>query len=199
MPIELECKLQVTSHAALREKLRSAGGTPVGSVLETNTLFDLPDRSLLRAGCGLRVRSTVALAGQAKGSTLTYKGPRTPSSFKRREEIEIGISDAAAMADLLRALGYAERIIFEKRRESWLLGGCRVELDELPRLGLFVEVEGPNETAIGSVLTALGLDASASIVASYVSMVAALPGNDATQPIELRFALNGSPRPSPPA
>ena len=66
MPVELECKIRVASHAPLREKLRSAGARRVGSVMETNTLFDRPDCSLQRDGCGLRVRSTVVLDGEGR-------------------------------------------------------------------------------------------------------------------------------------
>ncbi|HVP12045.1 MAG TPA: class IV adenylate cyclase [Phycisphaerae bacterium] len=187
MPIELECKVRVSSHAGLREKMRSAGAVFISKVAETNTLFDLPDRSLQRAGCGLRVRSTVTVEGQDHGATLTFKGARTPGAFKRREEIELTVGDAAAMAGVLRALGYTERIIFEKRRESWRLGACRIELDEMPRLGLFVEVEGPDESAIRSALAALGLAENQSIIDSYASMVANLADRDDARPIMLRF------------
>jgi adenylate cyclase class 2 len=187
MPIELECKIRVASHAELREKLRLAEADYVGCVLETNSLFDLPDRALQRAGCGLRIRSTIVLEGCGPGSTLTYKGPRTPGAFKCREEIETGISDAGAAAALLHALGYVERIIFEKRRESWRLGRCEIELDELPRLGLFVEIEGPDEAAIREAMIALGLAGAESISESYVSMVAGLGSAGEAGPVVLRF------------
>ena len=187
MQIELECKLHVTSHAPTREKLRQLGARFIGTVQETNTLFDLADRALQHSDRGLRVRSIVVLEGESRKSTLTYKGPRMPGPFKRREEIEVRIDDTAAMAAILRALGYAERIIFEKRRESWVLGPCRIELDELPRLGLFVEIEGPDDSAVRSALAALGLSEAASIIDTYVAMVATLAGPDEFRPVELRF------------
>jgi adenylate cyclase class 2 len=188
MPIELECKIRVASHAELREKLRLAEADYVGCVLETNTLFDLSDGSLHRTGCGLRIRSTIVLEGRGAGSTLTFKGPRTPGPFKCREEIETGISDAGAAAALLHALGYVERVIFEKRRESWRLDACLIELDELPRLGLFVEIEGPDEAAIREAMTALDLANAESISESYVSMVAGLGLTGEAGPVVLRFA-----------
>jgi adenylate cyclase, class 2 len=187
MPIELECKIRVASHAELRERLRIAKADYVGCVLETNSLFDSPDRALQRAGCGLRIRSTIVLEGRGPGSTLTYKGPRTPGPFKRRKEIETGISDAGAAAALLHALGYVERIILEKRRESWRLGPCRIELDELPRLGLFVEIEGPDEAAIREAMITLDLANAESISETYVSMVAGLGAIGEAGPVELRF------------
>ena len=44
---------------------------------------------------------------------------------------------------------------------SWKLGGCTVELDELPHLGTFVEIEGPSEAAILKVRDQLQLDRAA--------------------------------------
>ncbi len=176
MSVELECKVRVPSLEAVRDELRTAGAKYVGRVLETNRLFDRDDGELKNTGCGLRVRSVEVLDGQGPGATLTYKGPRTDSAFKCREETEVGIGDPAAMASILHALGYHERVVFEKRRESWVLGSCDIELDELPKLGTFVEVEGPDENAIREALSALGLAAAEVVNDSYVSMAAAVGG-----------------------
>ena len=58
-------------------------------------------------------------------------------------------------------------LVFEKQRQSWLLDDCRVELDRLPLLGTFVEVEGPCETAIEQVLCKLELDKADLITTPY--------------------------------
>lgn len=186
MPIELECKVRVPSLVPIRGRLQSAGASWVGRVLETNRLFDRRDDSLREAGCGLRVRSVEVLDGRGPAATLTYKGPRTPSLFKRREEIEVDIGDTEAMTEVLHALGYAEKIIFEKRRESWLLDPCHVELDELPKLGTFVEVEGPDERAIQDVLSSTGLAEAEHVSEGYAAMTAAL-GGDGARPVIVRF------------
>ena len=155
MAIELECTVRVASLEAVREKLRAAGAEYMVRVLEDNKLFDSLDGSLRKADCGLRIRSASVMEGLDQAPTLTYKGPRTDCAFKSRRELEVAISDAATAAQLLRALGYSESVVYEKRRESWSLSGCRIELDELPALGVFVEVEGPNEPAIREVLATL--------------------------------------------
>ena len=188
MAIELECKVRVESLATVRERLKAATGAEfVGRVLEENRLFDREDGSLRRAGCGLRVRSTRVVEGTAQSPTLTYKGPRAPGPFKRREEIELQIADAATMGEILHALGYSERVIFEKRRESWRLPPCRVELDELPRLGTFVEVEGPSEAAVREALTTLAIADREPVSQTYVSMVVETGTADQALPIVLRF------------
>ena len=174
MPVELEYKARLASIGAVRERLRGAGAEYVGRVLETNRLFDRPDGSLRAAGCGLRVRSVAVLDGNGPSATLTYKGSRMTGPFKRRDEEEVAVSDPRAMTRILLSLGYEERVVFEKRRESWLVPPCRVELDELPELGWFVEVEGPNEAAIRAALASMGLAESEHLDQSYVSMVASL-------------------------
>jgi len=45
----------------------------------------------------------------------------------------------------------------EKRRSSYRLGRCLVELDELPLGGFFVEIEGPGKTAIDAAARKLRL------------------------------------------
>ncbi len=197
MSLELESKIAVASHDPLREKLRAAGAAPHGRVLETNRLFDNADQAIFRARCGLRVRSATPLAADAPAppAIFTFKGPqvedplrREKSAFKRREEIELEISDADGMSRLLEALGYTPWLIYEKRRESWTLGPCKIELDELPQLGLYVEVEGPGDAAIRAALAALGLADQSSITHSYPALIAQHLGESSPRPLTLRFA-----------
>src|SRR5690606_3272245 len=81
------------------------------------------------------------------------------------------VSDARTAAHLLTALGYVSVISFEKRRRRWTLDNCRVEIDTLPYLGGFVEIEGPSEPIVLSVRRKLALDHLPMISASYISML----------------------------
>ena len=64
-------------------------------------------------------------------------------------------------------------IWYQKRRESWRLDDCRIELDEPPHIGLFVEIEGPDPSAISAVADRLGLAGAVHEKASYVRMLVA--------------------------
>jgi len=171
MGLEIEAKLKVDSHDAIRATLADAQARCVGQVLESNVLFDHPDGSLRAKGCGLRVRSCVALAGETPMPTITYKGPRQASPFKCREEIEITVDDAAQTQAMLESIGLALILVFEKRRESWQLDDCLIELDEVPYLGTFVEIEGPNEQQIHRMQDRLGLSGRALIRNSYIALL----------------------------
>lgn len=171
MSVELEAKIKVDSHEPIRSALAAAGGQRVGRVLETNHIFDNADRTLLAGGCGLRVRESRAETGDGTSATMTYKGVKLPGPLKQREEIEIAINDAEAGRNLLERLGFVEVLCFQKRRESWRLGECLIELDEVPHLGLYVEIEGPDEPAVRRAQEALGLAGRQTIRRSYVSLL----------------------------
>jgi adenylate cyclase class 2 len=123
---------------------------------------------------GLRLRRTRDATSGAETFTVTSKGPASAGSLKRRDELEFTVSDADAAARLFVRLGFQPDLSFEKRRETWELDGCHVELDELPRLGKFVEIEGPSEDVILRVRDKLGLTRAQLVRTSYIAMVAAL-------------------------
>ncbi len=127
-----------------------------------------------------------AIAPRRSGAELTFKGPREPGPAKIREELELGIDDADALAQILPRLGFVEVVSYEKRRETWRLDGCEIELDELPQLGWFVEVEGPALERVQAVCDRLGLSADSSVSDGYPALVRALLGGDAS-PARLSF------------
>jgi len=173
MPAEIEAKIKVPNHEAVREALRRAGGTLHARRLEINIFFDTPAAALRNADKGLRLRHNHYLAdpGGQDEMVITFKGPQQPGLYKKREEIELTVTDAAAAEALLAGLGFHRTLSFEKRRESWRLQGCLVELDELPHLGTFVEVEGPSESAVQNVLHTLGMENPPCIKTSYIAML----------------------------
>jgi len=176
---ETEAKLAVTDPEPVRQALLAAGAVPLGSFLQTDRFFDWPDGPLRRADSALRLRTVRRLDGSAGGapdSVLTYKGPQQASGgaarLKVRREVETAIGDAEAAAEILQAAGLRRAVTVQKRRASWQLGSCRVELDELPLLGCFVEVEGPDEPAIVAALEALALASLPRITKSYLHLLA---------------------------
>lgn len=171
MAIEIEAKMAVPDLDVIRARLRQLGAQPAGRVFETNTFFDTEDRSLLASDQGLRLRRNVDRDTNAQEHVITYKGPRQHGQLKNREEVELTVAGYDSAVLLLERLGFARMLSFEKRRESWLLGGCKVELDELPHLGSFVEVEGPAEQPVMAVREQLGLGDRPIIRSSYIALL----------------------------
>src|SRR5687768_3995745 len=157
MPVEIEAKMAVPDLDVVRARLRELGAQRAGRNLETNTFFDTEDRSLLAADEGLRLRRNLNVDTHADEHVITYKGPRQHGLLKSRDEVEVTVGSSEDASQLLERLGFVRMLSFEKRRESWKLGGCKVELDELPYIGSFVEVEGPGEQPVLAVREQLGL------------------------------------------
>ena len=171
MAVEIEAKMTVESFDPARARLREVGAAGPVEHFEVNTFFDTEDRSLLAADEGLRLRRDRLVATGTERHIITYKGPRQMGPLKSREELEVEVSDPASATTLLERLGYLRTLSFEKRRESWELDGCKVELDELPHLGKFVEVEGPNEASVMRVRERLGLASRPIVKSGYIALL----------------------------
>jgi adenylate cyclase, class 2 len=170
MSTEIEAKIKVEDLSGVRKKLVAIGALRKRKDLETNSFFDTPAKTLQLADRGLRIRVAVDESGVSR-CIITMKGPALPGEFKNREETEFSADDPPAVRKLFENLGYHLTLSFEKRRESWKLGGCEVELDELPYLGNYVEIEGPSEKDVESVRRSLGLENLPLIKTGYISML----------------------------
>ncbi|MEM1099157.1 MAG: class IV adenylate cyclase [Planctomycetota bacterium] len=170
MSIEIEAKLRLPDRGAMLEHLTALEARPVARFEEMNTFFDDPDGRLKTSDQGLRVRIETHDNGDVF-IYVTHKGPRAHGKLKSRAETELVVADADRAAALMGALGYHPVIAFEKRRQRFELDGCRVELDTLPYIGEFIEIEGPSEEAVFAVRDKLGLAEEPLIKASYIAML----------------------------
>ncbi len=172
---EIEVKFAVAGHGAVVEALAGEGGRLVGSFEQTDQFYDTPGARLRDGGCGLRIRRLVLLAGDAgKIDTrpeVTFKGPRRKDvRAKIRPEYQTRLDDAEAMEKIFAACGLEPTAVVCKKRTSYRLQDCQVELDELPDIGCFVEVEGPDEKTVFAVSERLGLTGEP-VGESYLAMV----------------------------
>ncbi len=172
MPTETECKIPVEGFEDLETRLRDLSAQPGGEVFQDDRFFDSPEHRLLQADQGLRLRSVRPMDASDKVEhILTYKGARRKGQIKQREEIELAVSDPDAMVEILDRLGFVLILHLQKRRRRYRLGDCWVELDSLPLLGKFVEVEGSDAETVGQVAGQLHLDLGRSITDSYASLL----------------------------
>ena len=171
MCTEIEAKLKVNSHEQVERRLIELGAEFIAEQSQTDCHFDDANATLSKGDRALRLRRQ--LVGGSTRFFLTYKGPKEKSNFKKRQEIEVEISDASSTEKLLAALGYEKAITVEKTRRLWRLSECEVALDSLPLLGDFVEIEGPDDETINSVRKSLGLSGLPHIAKSYAALTKA--------------------------
>ena len=175
MADEIEIKYRVSDFETVGASLRRLGAKYQSTLLQTDRYLDTPDRPLMKHGSAIRLREAKFLryaAGHRDARPqLTYKGPQGQSTTSKiRREIQTHLDDAGAIMDILDALGYRPLLTVQKRRAVFKLGRCEIELDELPLIGRFVEIEGHSEDQVQSAARRLGLQGP-SIITSYVHMI----------------------------
>ncbi len=169
MYVEIEAKLKVDSLDEVKHRLAERGAPMVSQVIQTDYYFDSADSELTRADQCIRLRRETSEEGERL--ILTYKGAKQVDDFKKRQEINLAVEDAEAMERLLNALGYFRVLAFNKRRCTWRVEGCEVALDELPLVGAFVEIEGPESNTIAQVRDMLGLTRASHVMDSYAALI----------------------------
>jgi adenylate cyclase class 2 len=169
MSHEIEAKFKVADFRAVRKRLAELGAVYLGTDLQTDAYYDTADRSLLGEDKGLRIRQTRRLRSSPQAPDrdtrpqLTYKGPAgTNARAKIRREIQTRVDSQPAADEILTALGLSPTLTIQKKRASYRLGSCIVELDELPVIGRFVEIEAPNPQRIETVRKKLNIQSEPS-------------------------------------
>ena len=168
---EIEAKLKIDSLLDVERKLTALGAQFVAEQKQKDYHFDDSNATMSKGDKCLRIREQ--LVDGVTGFFLTYKGPKEKDNYKKRREIEIEISDAASLRELLSALGYEEKLTVEKTRRLWRLNKCEIALDSLSLLGDFVEIEGPDDKTISKVQNSLGLSDLQHIAKSYAALTKA--------------------------
>ncbi|MFC4450477.1 class IV adenylate cyclase [Halorussus aquaticus] len=175
---EVEVKVR-TDHASVRERLVERGAEPVNEVTQEDTYYDAPHREFAETDEALRVRRETPVDAESFAE-LTYKGPLVETESKTRREVQTGVEDGGATADILSALGFDPAATVRKERERFALDGFTVTLDSVTGLGEFVEVETEvsGEDSVESaredafeILRDLGLDPDDQIRTSYLGLL----------------------------
>jgi predicted adenylyl cyclase CyaB len=152
--VETESKHRVWDSAAVRAVLNRLGFRPDAVSLQVDEYYDTPAGLLRAADLVVRLR---LVEGRV---TAGFKGPRTflPDGSHARLEVEL----PAAAADDVRAELVRQGLVcvwqLQKRRREYRRPGLSIVvcLDELPRLGHFVELEGSSDE-IAAVRRSLGV------------------------------------------
>ena len=131
--IEFEVKAPVPPERV--EALRARLGAPAAVEEHLDAYFRHPVRDFRETDEALR------LSRRAGRVELTYKGPRLDARTKARREVVLAVDDADNAAALLEALGFARAAEVRKRRSLFHAAGFEVAWDEVPGLGVYVELE----------------------------------------------------------
>lgn len=128
MARNVEVKARVGDLSAVRRIAASLARKPGMALEQTDTFFVVP-----------RGRLKMREFGDGSGELISYERPDDtgPKTSRYRK---VSCPDPAGLVDLL-AMVLPVRGQVRKRREVLLVGRTRVHLDEVERLGTFVELE----------------------------------------------------------
>ena len=162
---ETEIKLAVSDAAYAASLLHKANFRLLHRrVFEANTVYDSPSHQLRRKSQLLRIREA------GKAAVFTYKGAPVPGRHKSREELEIRVSDARMLSEILQRVGYRPIFRYEKYRAEYQQpkkAGIAT-VDETP-IGAFIELEG-DPSWIDRTARRLGFTEKDYITASYARL-----------------------------
>lgn len=154
---ELELKSVVPDADALLERLERAGATRFFRGRLIDRRYDLPGGTLLGRDEVLRLRVFQPDEGEMR-SEIAWKGPTNMAgTYKERQELQVGIADAARLGEILSRIGLVLSMTIERCVALYGLAGAVVRVEWYPRMDVLVEVEG-EPAAIESAVAVTGLD-----------------------------------------
>ena len=170
MNFEVEAKFKVKELESFENNLIELNAEFSHIVRQTDTYFS--SRKVMRKGTGMRIRKEKTADGEI--TMITFKGPRQRGEFKSRTEIELEVDDAGKALALLNELTLSPTLIIDKLRKVYDLDNCQVCLDKVNRLGMFIEIEGPDDATIEGVRVKIGLKDFRHLNRGYAHMMSNL-------------------------
>jgi adenylate cyclase class 2 len=157
MSFEIELKVSVEDHLALKERISLLAPPPLAFAKDDCYWSDRT--GAFRPSIRVRQESLVHPSGEGEEKTLvTYKIKEVREKIEVNDEREFAVSRAADFEELLRRLGLEPGTRKRKQGWAWVLGAVLAELCEVsgPKhsLGWFLELEILAEDTAAPVLAA---------------------------------------------
>jgi len=182
---EIELKFPLSEPESMRKRLLKLGFVSRGKLFEYNLVLDTPRGDLESKGRLLRLRS-------AEGVRLTFKEPLEENGlnqrFKAKKESELELSSLETMRHIFHRLGFTAERVYEKYREHFTReNDVAAEIDRLPHMGWFLELEATPEK-IEEIVENLGLQMSEGLRENYFELYTAYCGKMGREPGDMRFS-----------
>ncbi len=154
---EIEVKFLNIDRDKLEARFAELGAKKVAEYSYRITTFDYPDLRLNNQAAWVRLRT------DGSKTTLAYKQRQGASAQAETNdqsmlEYEVEVSDFEATAKILGRIGLIEKFQEEKRRTHYDLSGTELDIDEMPLIAPYLEIEAKSWPAIDQTIASLGLD-----------------------------------------
>ncbi|MFH1500973.1 MAG: class IV adenylate cyclase [archaeon] len=137
---EVELKFPLLNYKELKEKLESTAKLEEKNDFQKDTYYDLPHRSFL---IKRPISEWLRLRKSNRGFSLNYKKWHNESENEAVscDEFETKVEDVVALKKLFKNLDFKELVVVEKIRSVWDYENTEIAIDEVKRLGNFIEIE----------------------------------------------------------
>lgn len=131
---EIEVKILEVDVSKIRKTLKDNHAKFVKKVLQKNHMYG--NEHTRKNDVVVRIRR------EGKNTIFTIKGRKEiTNNHKVRDEYELCM-DYDMISNMIKLLGLKLRYSLEMKREYWNIGGCSVEICQLPKLPAYIEIEG---------------------------------------------------------
>ena len=147
---EIEAKILDIDKSAIEKKLLALGAQKIFDGKIDFRYFDFPGGALRKKGIILRLRKKGDYGElTVKSNFVRTRGAKTSTE----DEIKVDFDSARK---ILLALGYCETSKTIKHRVEYELGAVKFEIDKLPGIPWFLEIEAPSSIKINDMAEAVG-------------------------------------------
>ncbi len=150
---EIEAKVLEINKEEIITKLESLHAKKIlNNAFIEDCLFDFANNDIKKKKELLRVRKI------NQDCYLTYKKNLIMTNISKTEdEFETKVKDAETIKTILMHLGFKITQMRQKYRTSYMLEDTRIEIDSLPDIPTYIELESPSEEKIKQTLQKLNI------------------------------------------
>ena len=149
--IEKEVKILDVDPLKVARKLGSLGAKKVFQGELITVYYDFPGNALRKSGKVFRIKKKGAIA------EICIKIKKPGKKLKVMEEYETAVGDFETAEKIFTALNLKKTKEIRKKRTSYVLSGVHFEIDEIPGIPPFLEIEAGSWGDIRSFAAKLGL------------------------------------------
>lgn len=177
---EIEIKLPVEQLEGIKEKLLWMGFHKEATIREFDMYYNSEYHDVKKLGEALRIRKSMDISSGRIQAQINFKGKKIDQVSMSRQEYETEVENPECMEKILIALGFSQVAGVEKTRCYMKRNEMTACLDQVDRLGNFLELEviASEESqreeylyAMEQLLKELGLSMEDTVQASYLSML----------------------------
>jgi len=172
---EVKLSLEDVDINLLKKRLCNLGFKHTSHRFEEDHYIDFRSCTNYVEDSALRIRIYRCNNGEINYK-LTFKGPRTSTDVKVREEIEMDLADDKLL-EIFSKLGF-RGLIVRKVRDEYSRGDLKAYIDDVEGLGVFMEIEVLNPESkeiymnkLMEVLKSLNLSNRPLIVKTYLELL----------------------------